>query len=228
VRGAWPQRLSFVGTHEGESVPVTTQLVGKHWVTGALGALAAGVARGIPLADCARAVAAVEPMAGRMSPVELDDGVTFIRDDIKAPLWSFPLALEVLAEAEAERKIAVIGTISDYAGAVGRKYRRVAREALEVADQVCFVGNNAHLALKERSGPRGHALRAFATVKDAAEEINPGLRPGDLVLLKGSNRADHLVRILLARTSQVGCWRHACHRTVSCEVCRLRRIPASV
>ena len=228
VRGAWPERLSFVVTHQRESMPVTTRLVGKHWVPSALAGLAAGVATGIPLADCARAVAAVEPMAGRMSPVELDDGVTFIRDDIKAPLWSFPLALEVVAEAEAERKIVVIGTISDYAGAVGRKYRQVARQALEVADQVFFVGNNAHLALKERSGPRGHALRAFATVKDAAEEINPGLRPGDLVLLKGSNRADHLVRILLARTSQVGCWRHSCHRTVSCEVCRLRRIPAPV
>jgi UDP-N-acetylmuramyl pentapeptide synthase len=227
IRGAWPQRLSFVASHQGESVAVATQLVGKHWVTSVLGALAVGVARGVSLADGAQAVAAVEPVAGRMSPVELGDGVTFIRDDCKAPLWSFPLALDFLREAEAERKVLVIGTISDYAGAVGRKYRRVARQALEVADQVCFVGHNAHLALKERSGPRGHALSAFATVKDAAEEINPGLRPGDLVLLKGSNRADHLVRILLARTSQVGCWRHACHRTVSCERCRLLGVPAS-
>jgi hypothetical protein len=69
---------------------------------------------------------------------------------------------------------------------------------------------------------------ASGYLKHAAEALNPGLQPGDLVLLKGSNRADHLVRILLARTSQVECWRHACPRAVSCEICRLRRIPAPV
>jgi UDP-N-acetylmuramoyl-tripeptide--D-alanyl-D-alanine ligase len=226
VRGAWPGRLSFTATHGEESVEVATRLVGRHWVTSVLAALAVGVAERISLAESARAVARVEPVTGRMSPVELDDGITFIRDDIKAPLWSFPLALDFLREADAERKILVIGTISDYAGAVGPKYRALAREALDVADRVLFVGHNAHLALKAKDGPRGDALHAVATVNDAAEAINPQLRAGDLVLLKGSMRADHLVRIVLSRTSQLRCWRQGCRRRVSCERCRLAGVPA--
>ena len=226
VRGAWPKRLTFTACHRGESVPVDTRLVGRHWVTSALAALAVGVARGGSLAEAARALAAVEPLPGRMSPVELEDGVTFIRDDWKAPLWSLPSALEFLQEAEAARKIVVIGTISDYRGAVGRKYRAVARQALAVADQVCFVGHNAHLVRRERKGPRGHALEVFETVKEAADALNPRLRPGDLVLLKGSNRADHLVRILLARTGGIACWQRSCGRQVSCDICRLRSVPS--
>ena len=45
------------------------------------------------------------------------------------------------------------------------------------------------------------------------------------VVLKGSNRADHLLRILLARRTGVQCWRKACHRQVFCDACELLHQP---
>jgi UDP-N-acetylmuramyl pentapeptide synthase len=129
-----------------------------------------------------------------MRPV-LRDGVTFIQDDVKAPLWSLGAAFDFLAEAEAPRKIAVIGTISDYPGSSARTYVRTARRALEVADEVIFAGPLAGSALKADA----EALRAFPTASEAAEYLRSSLREGDLVLIKGSGEADGLEQVVLAR-----------------------------
>ncbi len=72
----------------------------------------------------------------------------------------------------------------------------------------------------------GGALRTFATVREAAEHFTADLRDGDLVILKGSNRADHLLRILLARATGVQCWRESCHRPAFCDACDLLHQPA--
>jgi UDP-N-acetylmuramyl pentapeptide synthase len=225
VRGAWPERLSFTVHHAGTSLAVRTRLCGAHWTSCALAALAVGVAAGIPLADAARALESAESWPGRMSPHESPGGITFLRDDWKAPLWSVGASLAFLREARAARKIAVLGTFSDFAGST-EKYPRVAREALDVADHVVFVGGNAHRALRARNHPRGDRLRAFATAYEAHRYLGGLLEPGDLVLLKGSVEADHLGRLALARTRQVACWRSDCGRRQLCETCPLLRVPS--
>ncbi|MGH7278736.1 MAG: aminoacyl-tRNA hydrolase, partial [Candidatus Rokuibacteriota bacterium] len=225
IRGAWPDRLSFTAVHRGESVAVATQLCGTHWTSTVLAALATGLAVGIPLDDAARAVAQVAPYRARMSPVTLDDGVTFIRDDWKAPLLSVPPALEFLKQARARRKIAIFGTVSDYRGRSGPRYVAVARAALEAADHVIFVGPSASKALRARSRAGDAALHTFAHIRDASAHLARVLQPGDLVLLKGSHRADHLVRLMLARSQAVHCWRTNCKKSTFCDHCSQLQIP---
>ena len=194
VRSPWPERLSFSLHCEGRVVPVRMRLCGKHWVTSALAALAVASVTGVTLERAVDALTGFEPLPGRMRPV-LRDGVTFIQDDVKAPLWSLGAAFDFLAEAEAARKIAVIGTISDYPGSSARTYVRTARRALEVADEVIFAGPLAGSALKADT----EALRAFPTASEAAEYLRSSLREGDLVLIKGSGEADGLEQVVLAR-----------------------------
>jgi UDP-N-acetylmuramyl pentapeptide synthase len=201
VRSAWPGRLSFTVVHAGERVPLVTQLCGEHWTPCVLAALGVGLAFGIPLSQGARALARVEPRPGRMSPVEVD-GVTFVRDDWKAPLWSIPPALAFLRSAAAARKIAVIGTLSDYAGSNEKRYAMVARESLGAVDHVIFAGRWARGALRAARAAAPGALQAFDTVEEAARWLRGFLRPGDLVLLKGSLTVDHLERVIHA-------WRRA-------------------
>ncbi|MFN2433331.1 MAG: Mur ligase family protein [Gemmatimonadota bacterium] len=224
VRAAWPERLSFTVVASGVAASVQTRLCGAHWVHAALAALAAGESLGVPLAEGARALEAVEPWRGRMSPVETDDGVTFIRDEWKAPLWSVPAALEFVRTARAQRKVVVFGTISDTQGDARSRYREVAEQALDVADHVAFVGRWAGRARAARRPERLADLSTFGTVQQAAEHLRVFLRSGDLVLLKGSLPADHLERILLARRETVACWRTACGRRYFCDGCRLRTI----
>ncbi|CAN5763089.1 hypothetical protein BH24GEM1_BH24GEM1_12880 [soil metagenome] len=224
VTSSWPDRLSFVAIHGEQRVEVHTRFCGVHWVHACLAAICTGVGFGIPLADAATAIAGVEPWTARLRPVEAA-GVTFMRDDSKASLWSIGPSLEFLRSARAARKVAIIGTISDYPGRASAVYASVARQALEVADEVIFVGPQSLRCASARAHPRGDALRAFLTVREAHRHLAATLVPGDLVLLKGSQRADHLVRLVLARKGRVSCWRTTCRRMRFCDECLLLRLP---
>jgi UDP-N-acetylmuramoyl-tripeptide--D-alanyl-D-alanine ligase len=224
VRSSWPDRLSFTVIHGEQRVAVHTRLCGVHWIHACLAAITTGVGLGVPIPVAAAALAAVEPLPGRYQPVGAG-GVTFIRDEFKASLWSVAPALEFLRDSRAPRKVAVFGTISDYSGRASPVYAEVARRALEVADEVIFVGPQALRSGGARGHPKGAALRAFTSIRDAHRHLAESLVPGDLVLLKGSQRADHLLRLVLALRGRVGCWRTACRRVKFCDECLLLRVP---
>jgi UDP-N-acetylmuramoyl-tripeptide--D-alanyl-D-alanine ligase len=221
VTSVWPARLSFTLVHEHRRIPIQTQLCGRHWVSSALAAIAVGVVLGVPLEKAAQAVAHAAPVEGRMSPVTMAGDVSFIRDDWKASIHTIPPALEFMKEAVAARKIAVIGTIADTTGDAGAAYVTMARRAAEAADIVCFVGPRSTAALRAKRDAGDDRIRAFGSTKAASDFLGGMLRPGDLVLLKGSNTADHLYRILLARTRRVRCWRDDCKRNRFCDTCSL-------
>ncbi|MBA3318928.1 MAG: hypothetical protein H0T50_12680 [Gemmatimonadales bacterium] len=224
VTSSWPDRLSFIAIHGEQRVVVHTRFCGVHWVHACLAAITTGVGLGIPLAEAAAALADAEPWPGRLTPV-VAGGVTFMRDEVKASLWSIGPSLEFLRGARAPRKVAVIGTISDYGGRASAVYASVARQALDVADEVVFVGPQALRCASARTHPKGAALHAFLTPREAHRHLADTLVPGDLVLLKGSQRADHLLRLMLARDRRIACWRTGCRRATSCEQCALLRVP---
>ncbi|MGH7579237.1 MAG: Mur ligase family protein [Gemmatimonadales bacterium] len=224
VTGSWPDRLGFIVIHGEQRVAVHTRFCGVHWIHACLAAIATGVGLGIPLADAASALADVEPWSGRLEPVRAR-GVTFIRDECKASLWSIGPSLEFLRSARVPRRIAVIGTISDYAGRASAVYGAVARQALDVADEVIFVGPQALRCAGARTHPKGAALHAFLTAREAHRYLTDLLIPGDLVLLKGSQRVDHLLRLVLARQGGIACWRTECRRITFCDECALLRVP---
>jgi UDP-N-acetylmuramyl pentapeptide synthase len=224
VRSSWPDRLSFTVIHGEQRVAVHTRLCGVHWIHACLAAITTGIGLGVPIPVAAAALAPVEPLPGRYQPVEAN-GVTFIRDEFKASLWSVAPALEFLRDARAVRKVVVFGTISDYSGRASQIYADVARQALEVADEVIFVGPQALRCGAARSHPKGAALRAFPGLREAHRHLADTLVPGDLVLLKGSQRADHLLRLVLARRGRIACWRTTCRRVKFCNECLLLRVP---
>lgn len=218
VNAAWPDRLSLTVSWNGQSARVQTQLCGDHWAPVVLAGLAAGVALGVPLDVAAQAVAGMAPFDGRMSPVELGDGVTFIRDDWKAPFWTIAPILEFMRQARAPRKVIVLGTISDYQGDSTRRYVDIAQLALACADCVIFVGPRASACLRAKRDPTDQLL-AFPSLRDASTYLAGYLKPGDLVLLKGSTRPDHLERLIFARTTGVKCWRSDCGYMAFCNAC---------
>ncbi|MGH9805737.1 MAG: aminoacyl-tRNA hydrolase [Terriglobia bacterium] len=186
IRAIWPERLSFTVHYQGQSQEVCTRLCGAHWVPCVLATIAVSLAMGMSLASAVRALETIQPFENRMSPETRSDGVTFVSDDAKAPVWSIPPALEFMKQARAARKIVVIGTISDYTGNSDRAHVSVAKQALAAADKVVFVGSRASKSLKARRHPKDGALQAFNTLDAAHEYLCNTLRPGDLVLLKGA------------------------------------------
>lgn len=206
IRDDWPNRLSLTVLHEGKSVRVQTQLCGAHLVPSILAAMAVGQILGVSLQSAAEALDGVAPVSGRMCPIESPDGVTFIRDDVKAPVWTIPAALDFMRRASVKRKVIILGTLSDYqGGAASSTYAQVARQALSVADYVFFVGPWASRCLRAKRHAEDQAVQAFMTIDHINGFLQGFLEPGDLVLIKGS-RADKLSRIVSAwsQKPQVG------------------------
>jgi UDP-N-acetylmuramoyl-tripeptide--D-alanyl-D-alanine ligase len=232
VTSAWPAPLSFTAVHGRERVRVRTRLHGKHLVGSALAALAVGRVAGLTLAQGAAALEAADPTPRRMTVEVGADGVTFVRDDFKAPADSVPEVLEFMRTATARRKLAVLGRISDFPGRSRPTYTRLADLATAVLDVVVFVGQRA-VDLWGETGtddppnqpPQRPTTYVFGTVSTASTFLNSRLRTGDLVLLKGSGPTDHLERIFLNRYRSTSCWRSHCGRTHCCDECDLLTHP---
>jgi UDP-N-acetylmuramoyl-tripeptide--D-alanyl-D-alanine ligase len=146
--------------------------------------------------------------------------------DYKAVAWTIDAGLAFVAGARARRKTIVFGTISDYPGSASPRYRRVAREALKVADRVIFVGPQSGHVGKLRQGEARSRLLEFQTVYQAAEYMREHTLPDELILLKGSTKTDHLERIVLSQTDAVVCWKQGCGRMQVCGECPHYRTPS--
>ncbi|MGB8434733.1 MAG: aminoacyl-tRNA hydrolase [Burkholderiales bacterium] len=222
----WPDPLTLRIRFEEVDYEVPTQLHGTQLALSVLSALGVGVAAGLRFADAIHALALIEPLQGRMQ-VETADGVAFIRDDWKAPQWSFQAPLEFLRSARAQRKVAIIGSISDSPKSPSQRYAWAAKQALEVADLVVLIGAKSSSALKSSAAQEGRSLRTFTSIRDAAQFLKAELRNGDLVLLKGTNLQDHLVRLILDRKRPVQCWETSCGRKEFCGSCPRLYAPAA-
>jgi UDP-N-acetylmuramoyl-tripeptide--D-alanyl-D-alanine ligase len=219
IRSAWPERLTFTAVYQNQSVEIRSQLCGAQWISAILAALGVGIAAGIPLEKAARAVESVEPYPGRMYPLAGKDGTTFIVDDWRSAVWTMPSVFEFLKAAQARRKVIIIGTLSDYGGTAATVYRRTAVSALEVADQVIFVGPMASHALRAKGPENADRIHAFATIKVASDFLASLLQKGDLVVLKGTVTADHLGRLAHNWIEPISCWSMACRKMMPCSSC---------
>lgn len=219
VSSKWPEPLTLTVEHDKIQYRVKTRLYGEHMALAVLCSLGVAVALGLPLDKAIAGVSKAEPAEGRMQIVEGEDGVVFIRDDWKAPEWTLHAPIEFLGEADAKRKVAIIGSISDFSGDSSRKYKQVAKRVMTVADLTIFIGPNAHRAVRARSHPDDQSLMGFERIIDAARFLKRELRAGDLVLLKGSAKTDHLVRLLYDRYEPVQCWIDQCGIDQFCGVC---------
>lgn len=215
----WPEPLILLFEYQGRTYEVRTQLHGTHMATPVLASLGIALAADMPLDKAIIAVEQFQPVEGRMQLTAGDDGVVFIRDDWKAPYWSINEPLAFLKDARVERKIVIIGMISDASGDYGPKYKNLAKLCHEFADLVIFIGPHALRALRGSRDKKNDAIRGFLNIQNAADFLRNELKPGDLVLVKGTNEQDHLVRLVLDRSKPVQCWDQQCSSQLFCDQC---------
>lgn len=217
VESVWPEPLTLEVQIAEERHRIRTKLHGVHLAQNVAMALGVALALNVPIDAAIMAIEDVEPEQGRMQPFSTADGITFLRDDWKAPLWSLDSAFAFMRQARSRRKVIVLGTVSDYSLSASKLYPKVAKRAMDVAELVVFVGPHAPRACKAEPG--SDRLRGVEDLAQASEFLKLALRPGDLVLLKGSNKADHLVRLIIDRESPVKCWVYGCGKSEFCRPC---------
>ncbi|MFG1652095.1 UDP-N-acetylmuramoyl-tripeptide--D-alanyl-D-alanine ligase [Micromonospora sp. NPDC049275] len=177
-------------TPEGR-VPVRLALTGRHQVGNTLAAAAVARELGMPLADLAPALGALGlKSTRRMDVFDRPDGVTVIDDSYNANPASMTVALRALASLGRERRtVAVLGYMAELGPFERDGHAEVGRLAAELGvDRLLVVGEPAapiHEGATAVVNWGGESV--LLTDQAAAVEVLRGeLRPGDVVLVKGS------------------------------------------
>ncbi len=186
-----PDRMGSRFVIEGEfgRAEATLAVPGKHMVGNALLAVAAGVLSGIPLEECAGALAFIQLTGGRLRCMDRRE-VMLIDDTYNANPDSMVAALETLSSLPGEgRRIAVLGMMGELGVHAAAGYERVGNASAPSLDTLICVGVAAS-AIGEAAVAAGLSdVRFVADNAEAAALVSSLARSGDMILLKGSRSA---------------------------------------
>ncbi|WP_343521174.1 UDP-N-acetylmuramoyl-tripeptide--D-alanyl-D-alanine ligase [Sphingomonas sp.] len=172
---------------------------GGHWVANAMAVLAAIDAASGDLEQAGLALAEMGGLAGRGARFKtaLADGEALVIDEsYNANPASMRATLAVLAETPAARRVAVLGEMRELGDQSDAFHA-------DLSEPILDAGVEALLLVGEGMTPLARALEGrveLVHVPDAAaarERIDQMLRPGDAVLIKGSNGVG-LARVVAA------------------------------
>lgn len=189
-------------------IPVTYQLgtPGRHAAMNSLGVMAVVHALGADLARAALSLAALKPPAGRgeRTALKLKDGEAFLVDEsYNANPASIRAALATLSAIETGprgRRIAVLGDMLELGGAAEEHHRALASAVEEAQVDLVFTAGPMMRHLFESLPMSRRGVSAGAS-SDLVDPLLGTLRPGDAVMIKGSNsiRMGRIVEALKAR-----------------------------
>ncbi len=175
--------------------PVELSLEGLHYVSDALAAISVGVELGVEPGKIQDALAGFRNMAGRQEIFEAK-GCTIIKDCYNAGPESMAAALAVLGNKPG-RRVAVLGDMLELGVCTQAEHYRVGRIAAEKADMVLAFGpNSSRVTSGALTGGMTESMaRAFDDRDDMVAAMKRMVKPGDVILVKGS-RGMHMELIL--------------------------------
>jgi len=172
----------------GERVELTVPLRAAHHAANLAAAAAAYVRAGLPVAGLAEGAAAIELSPFRGQELARHGGGVLVNDAYNANPVSVESALAALVErAEGARTVAVLGTMAELGPDAPRWHAEAGHACARLGiDVVIGVGE---LAAGYATASEGCEWHWAADVSEAADLLARVLRPGDVVLLKGSRSA---------------------------------------
>ncbi|MDP0490650.1 MAG: UDP-N-acetylmuramoyl-tripeptide--D-alanyl-D-alanine ligase [Verrucomicrobiota bacterium JB023] len=179
--------MSFQLVFEGEGkAQVHLKVAGRHMVTNALLAAAAGRALGIGVEDAAKGLTEAVLTSGRLRAFQAE-GVKVFDDTYNANPDSMRAGLETLAEAsvgEGGRRFAVLGRMAELGEHAEREHKALGESVAGMGIGLLAVGEGAE-GIAEGAGGNFY----FAEKEQAAKWLSENLKEGDAVLFKGSRAA---------------------------------------
>jgi len=193
-----------VTTPVGETI-IDTPLLGRGNFSNVLAAMTVALDAGIPLDQVAAVAARLRPADRRGAVTLLRDQITLIDDSYNSSPSALRRALEVVAtESHVARKVAVLGEMLELGDHALALHDACGRAAAAAGVSVLFtVGGAPARAMASAAidaGIAASSVRYFEKSDEAAPVVVETIRPGDLVLVKGSRgtRTDVVVDRLVA------------------------------
>ena len=177
--------------------PVEMKLEGEHYVADALAAVTVGLKLGVHPDKIRQQLDAFQNMSGRQEIFEAK-GCTIINDCYNAGPESMAAALNVLGNRPG-RHIAVLGDMLELGDCAQAEHYKIGRIAAEKADMVFAFGPHAGRVLDGTitGGMPENMGRAFDSREDLITALRRAVKPGDVILFKGSHGM-HLEKVLEA------------------------------
>ncbi|MEW2428928.1 UDP-N-acetylmuramoyl-tripeptide--D-alanyl-D-alanine ligase [Micromonospora sp. NPDC047644] len=177
-------------TPEGRA-PVRLRLAGRHQVWNTLAAAAVARELGMPLAELATALGELGLVSTRrMDVFDRPDGVTVIDDSYNANPASMAVAVRALASmGQGRRTVAVLGYMAELGPFEYDGHAEVGQLAAELGvDRLLVVGEPAAPIHEGATAVANWGGESVLLTDQAAavEVLRSELRPGDVVLVKGS------------------------------------------
>ncbi|MFH1966122.1 MAG: Mur ligase family protein [Acidobacteriota bacterium] len=228
IRISPPDGMEFDVEIGGKSYHVRIPLLGRHMIYPTLFALAVAGSEGRNIPETCRILQELKPLEGRMNTVTLPSGAILIRDDYKATRESVWRALKTLKEYPAERRILVLGGVSEIFNQERYEfYRDLGTRFAGAADYVyLFLQKNPFRRCRIGATEAGMDPDRITRINSDPLSIIPllpeDLGTGDAILVKG--RTDYKIsRLSLALMGKkVNCRLMSCSVTTSfCDNCSM-------
>ncbi len=200
VEGLGLDGIRFVFHYQGETIPVHLPLLGRHAVQLALRAAAVGLLAGLDWPDVLRGLRADQAQL-RVMIVNTPQGALVIDDTYNAAPQSMLAALNLLADIQARRKIAILGDMLELGPYEQQGHAMVGTRAAGVVDYLITFGPRARdmaEAARQAGLPAARVAEFDADEVEALiAHVQGLLAPDDVVLVKGS-RGMRMERIVAA------------------------------
>jgi UDP-N-acetylmuramoyl-tripeptide--D-alanyl-D-alanine ligase len=170
----------------GDSLEVTTKLLGRHAVGHVLAGVAVARSVGRRLVDLRDGIARLEPVEHRLQLIDGAEGVTVIDDAYNSNPEGAAAALDVLAAMPARHRIVVSPGIVELGPLQFDANRAFGARAACVADVVIVVAQPNRAAIvagAESAGGRARVIQVDS-LAGATSELERLLGPGDVVLFE--------------------------------------------
>ena len=187
--------LRFWATCGNLTFPVELELEGRHYVSDALAAVAVGMELGVNPSKIQERLSQFQNMAGRQEIFQARE-CTIIKDCYNAGPESMAAALNVLGN-RAGRRIAVLGDMLELGVCTQAEHYRIGRIAAEKAEIILAYGPNGGRVIDGAltGGVSAARAKAFETREELAVFLSRTVKPGDVILVKGS-RGMHMEQVL--------------------------------
>lgn len=186
-----------------EVIHIRVPLIGQHSVHTALRAAAVGLVEGLSWQEIADGLMHSRSQL-RLVAVHTRQGALLLDDTYNASPESTLAALNLLGELTG-RRVAVLGDMLELGPYEQKGHEMVGARAAEVCSELVTVGKLGKIIADaaQKSGMPAHFITRLDTVPEAVELLNTKLRPGDVVLVKGSHglRMDRIVAALEVENS---------------------------
>ena len=179
-------------------IEVDLKLLGDHNALNALAATAAATVVGANAADVKAGLERLEPVSGRLAPVDGKNGATLIDDSYNANPSSMSMAVKVLANREGN-KVLVLGDMGELGGDVAKMHYEIGKQAKDAGiDQLFCLGEYSQQACEAfNKDNNGQLAESFVKMDDLLTKLDPIIKEKTTILIKGS-RAMKMERVVNA------------------------------